>query len=742
MNDPSFSRKLVSPAASGAEAREVPMTAFGVRNSAMPILMQYLRIAIRRKWVLAGAVGIAVVLGLIATLLMTPLYTASTTIEISRESDRVVDIKGVEAESSPGDIEFYQTQYGLLRSQSLADRVVRELKLADDSKFFELFGEEKASGLFGVDAGARNTPAGREKRSREAARILLENIDIVPDRLSRLVTITFTSPDPKLSARVANAWTANFIESNLERRFEATSYARKFLEERLRQWRERLEESERVLVAYASDEKIINLPAAGATRDGPTVERSIVADDLASLNAELSAAKGEMVRAHSRVTEVGANGAVEEALTNNAITGIRQKRAEVAAEYARLLSQFEPEYPEVKALATQLSQLDRSIASEENRIRTSLQQSYQASVARVGDLEGRVSNLKSSFLDLRRRSIQYNIYQREADTNRQLYDALLQRYKEIGVAGGVGTNNVSVVDVARIPERPSRPSLILNMLAALILGAGIGAALAFALEHIDEAISDPQEIADLLGLPVLGIVPKAATESPIEALGDRKSPMVEAYLSVQTNLAFSTNHGVPKTLSVTSTRPAEGKSTTAYAIAHALARSKQKVVLIDADMRSPSVHHLFSIGNERGLSNYLAGSEQLDELISSSSLAGLSIITAGPQPPNAAELLTGQRLEQLLTALLTRFDHVVVDSPPVMGLADAPLIASRVEGVVFAVESHGIKASMVRVALGRLAAANAHVLGTVLTKFESKRSYFGYGYDYGYGYGQTSKAES
>lgn len=324
------------------------------------------------------------------------------------------------------------------------------------------------------------------------------------------------------------------------------------------------------------------------------------------------------------------------------------------------------------------------------------------------------------------------------DTNRALYDGLLQRFKEIGVAGGVGINNISIVDPADVPQKPSSPRLLLNLAIALLAGAALGAGLAFALEQIDEAIADPAEVERRLGLPLLGTVPRVEDMEPREALLDRKSDLVDAYLAIQTSLGFTTEHGVPRSLAVTSTRPSEGKSTTSLALATMLARAQRKVILVDGDMRSPSVHHLGGVDHDRGLSNFLAGQDDISELVFEMRDLGFTAMSAGPIPPNAAELLTGSRLQLLISRLLQTYDHVIIDSPPVMGLADAPLIASQVEGVIYAVESHGIRSSLVKTALQRLLATNAHVLGGVLTKFEARKAHYGYGYDYGYGYGRAT----
>lgn len=706
------------------------------------ILRQYLRIALRWRYVIIGAVIGCVLIGLIATLLTTPKYTATATVEIAREASKVTDFQGVEREGSTLDQEFYQTQYGLLKSRALSERVATQLRFVDDPEFFELFGHSSKEQAFQIVNG-RFPAAGRAERQRVAGEILLRNLSINPTRMSRLVDVAFTSPDSALSARVANAWADSFIQINLERKVQATSYGRNLLQRQLALQKERLDESQRQLVAYASAQEIINLPAQGSGSSGATTsERSIVADDLATLNAVLSQATADRIQAEARYQQGGRSGASTEALRNPAINSLRQRRAELAADYQRLMVQFEPAYPAARAIQSQIDQLDRSIAREEGRVSGSIVAEYNEARQRESALQQRVNQLKASYLDNRRRSIQYNIYQQEVDTNRALYDGLLQRFKEIGIAGGVGVNNVSVVDPAEEPQSPSSPLLLINLIVSVLVGLGLGALAAFALEQMDEAFADPAEVERRLGLPLLGSVPKVDDKtSPYNELLDRKSDLVDSYLAINTNLGFTTEHGVPRTFSVTSTRPAEGKSITSLALATMLARAGKRVILVDGDMRSPSIHHLGGVSHDRGLSNFLAGDDALDALLFPMNDLGFDAMSAGPIPPNAAELLTGNRLSVLLDRLLERYDHVVVDSPPVMGLADAPLIANRVEGVVYAVESHGIRATLVKTALARLSSANARIFGGILTKFEARKSHYGYGYDYGYGYGRDKEAK-
>jgi capsular exopolysaccharide synthesis family protein len=723
-----LSRGPVTPAGEAAPGWGGPLPSF---------LAQYWRVVVRRRWLILSVVLATSVLAFVITLFLTPLYTATATIEVSRGEKNIVNVGELEAENQPMDVEFYETQYSLLKARTLAERVAKQLQLANSNAFFDAFGVDPEGKLFESSTPGRLTAAQRRDREEKAIDILLKNISIDPIRGSALVEVSFTSPDPALSAKVANAWTEEFIGSNLDRRFEATSYARQFLEKRLGQVRARLEESERALVQYAGAERIVTLPAGNSDLPGaPAQERPLLADDLASLNAELNRATADRIRAASRLSSSSAS---TEALASQSITELRTRRGELAAERANLLAKFQPAYPPVQALTSQLQELDKTIAQEEKRVNSALSKEYQDAIEREQALKANVESLKSGMIDLRRRNIQYDILKRETDTNRQLYDALLQRYKEVGVAGGVGVNNVLVVDPASQPDAPSSPNLPLNFALGLLIGLILAGAIVLALEQLDEAIKDPDDARRVLPVPMLGTIPAQHGANPMEVLQDRKSALSEAYLSVQTSLRFTTEHGMPTSLMITSTRASEGKSTTAYALAHSLARVGKKVVLVDADMRSPSIHKLLGLTNERGFSNYLSGEDHTEALIIHAPAADIDAMLAGPQPPNAAELLTSARFKLLLTNLLDHYDHVIVDSPPVLGLADAPLIASQVEGVVFTVEANGAKAGAVTAALGRLRAVSANVMGAVLTKFEQRKAQYGYGYEYGYGYGHGSE---
>lgn len=693
----------------------------------VPLLEQVWRAVWNNKWIVAGVMALCIVAGLIITLLSTPLYTASSLIEISRQQENVSGVEAVEQQDKSRDQEFYETQYALLRARSLADRVVRDLNLAGNEDFFAAVGvstQTENGSAEQLDANERARQADR------AASLLLRNVSVNPVRGSSLVNIGFTSADPQISAQVANSWVQQFIEADLARRFASTDDAREFLQDQLAKLRKRLEESESALVNYATTKEIVTLSEKQDADGRTTTRQTLAEDDLQRMNAELTDARSARIAAESAMRQ--GRGA-RETLSNSTINGLRQQRATVAAERARLMTTFEPQYPAVEALTSQLRDLDRSIAQEEARVRSASSSGYNEALQRENELAAQVQALKARVAGQNRDSIQFNIYQREVDTNRQLYDGLLQRYKEIGVAG-VGSSNIAVVDVADVPKVPSSPNLLLNLALSILAGLAISAVYIFAREQIDQTLRDPADVRNLLGLTPLGSIPDLEKEEVLVALQDSKSIASEAYFSIGTSLSFLTEHGVPRSMVFTSTQPNEGKSTSAYGLSQMLARTGRRVVLVDADMRNPSVHKMFELSNAAGLSNFLAGEDDLVTFVRATDRSELSIMTAGPIPPNPAELLSGDRFKLLVERLGKEFDHILIDAPPVLGLADVPLIASHVEGLIFNIEANQAKLRSIQAALQRIRASNVPIFGAIVTKLDARNASYGYGYGYGYGY--------
>lgn len=714
----------------------------GLASTAMPWILQYWRVALRWKWVIIGTIIACLVGGAIATIVAERIYTATTRIQVSRSESKVLNMPGLEPEGTGRfDVEFYQTQYALLRARSQAERVAKSLNLARDPLFAATYKLPATPGT----SSRIMSKSELDLQTRRAAGILTRAVTVKPVVGSALVDIAVATPSSELSARIANAWAENFISGNLERRFDSASYARRFLEEQLEITKTRMEDAERELMTYAERQGILNIQQSdGSDPSAPQVERSLTATDLMALNSELSAATADRIAQQAQLQSASGQ-ATAAAAINPGVSSLRQRRSEVAAEYAKLMVIFQPDYPPAQALQRQLQEIDRSIAAESGRVGGSTVDSaraaYQAAVSRENALQQKVNASRADLIDERRNGVQYGILQREVDTNRQLYDGLLQRYKEVGIAGGVGTNNVAIVDRATAPGAPSSPRLMNNMITALLIGLALSALLTIILAQIDTTVRDPSEAQEVTELPLLGVIPDSGTDLAIDEVRDRKSSQSEAYLSVQTALRFSTSKGVPKTLMCTSTRKGEGKSTTAYALGLSLHRIGKSVIVVDCDLRSPSVHRMAGVTNGVGTSNFLSGNNDIAAMIHHDDSDGLSFITAGPMPPNAAELLSSDRVSELIDTLARQFDHVVIDAPPVLGLADAPLIASKVDGVVYCVEAESARTNAIRYSLARLRASGATLVGVLLTKFDEKRAYYGYGYEYGYGYATDKPAE-
>lgn len=708
----------------------------GVLAASPPVVLQLWNIVLRRKWLLIAVVATALVLGLTLTLLATPKYTATTRLEISRERQNVTKVEGVDPDKAGQDVEFFQTQYSLLEARSLAERVAKQLRLANDEKFLagnDVSPEEE------VPTTAINVREVAELQSRKIVDILLDHLSVRPIRGSALVDVEYTSADPVLSAKIANTWAEQFRASSADRRFASTADARAFLESRLQELRERLEKSERQATAYAAEKDIVTLAVTRDTDGNITSSRTLISSELEQLAQALNQARAERIEAESRARA----GSTPSAMSNNtALSALRERRANLAADLNRLNVQFEPGYPQVRALSEQIKAIDESIRREESRMGDSRQREYRAALDRENQLQQQVNALRSRLSTQEGNSIQYNMYKRDAETNRQLYDALLQRYKEIGVAG-VEASNIAIIDPARVPERPSSPNLPLNLALSLILGLAAAVAIALILEQIDEGLREPSNVQKELGLPLLGSV--LATENGYEEVQDIKSQLSEAYLTIRSNLAFATSHGLPRSIVITSARPAEGKTTSSFALAYTLGRSGKRVLLIDADMRSPSLAKMMDVPNTAGLSNYLAGADDKKSLIVSTPEVPFDLLPAGPMPPSAGELLSSDRLSRLIAELGETYDNVVIDAPPLLGLADGPLISRSVEGVIMVIEAGGVSVRGLRIALARLTGANANMLGAILTKLDANQAGYGYGYGYGYGsgyqYGKEQHAE-
>jgi polysaccharide biosynthesis transport protein len=676
-------------------------------------LARFLRIIDDWRWLIFSVAVAGLLLGVLATLLTTPLYRADVTLEVSPPQVEIMDEDKNDRSSPISNYDLIATQVGLLKSETLAQRVAQDLNLASDPKF--------------VDKSA--APA---VRLREASRSIAGNLSVEMPEEGQLIRFSYVSDSPQIAAQIANAYADAFIDSALQRRYDSSSYARSFLQRQISKTRGDLERSERQLVTYAQAEGIIS--TATGEQGGPGGDAtSLQGQSLVQLNEALAQATARRVAAEGAYRAAVASGPTSDVTAST--IALRQSRAQLQAQYQEKRTLMKPEHPEMLSLLSQIAELDRQIASETSNASGSrlngLRAEYQAGLTAERALQGRVAGLKGQVLDLRGRSIQYNILQRDVDTNRALYDALLQRYKEIGVAGGIGAAPVSIVDRAEVPAGPFKPKLLWNVLIGLGIGCILGVLAALGMEFINDTIRTRLDVRDKLGLACLGAIPRRPRKVPLlEELEDPSSATSEAYSTVATSLRFSTEQGVPKTMTVTSARAAEGKSSTAVALAHNLARLGKSVLLIDADLRKPALR---SLSDSKGLTKLLTSEDQIADHITPTQYDKLFLLACGPVPPNPADLLASGRFRAIIREASSQFDIIIVDAPPVLGLADAPLIASACSDVVFVVESGKTRTGAAQEALNRLRATGAAIIGAALTKSAEERNAYGYSYKYSYG---------
>lgn len=704
-------------------------------------------VIVKRRWTILLFALIVLLAVLTATYLMTPIYRAGLTLQIDREDIKIVKIEEVApVETAGSSQDYYQTQYELLKSRSLAARVINQLELADrwskTDKPSLLARSKRWLTDFLPKAGQTEQTESPSETARMDGLIkrFLDSLTVEPVRNSRLVKLYYDDPDPKLAAAVLNALAKAYIDLNLERRFDASSYARNFLQERLQQVKARLEDSEREIVEFARQQGIINI---GDNQD-------IVTQRLAATNAALAAAEKERAAAEADYRQMlNTHGhGLRQILESKIVQNLKDIKAKLEAQYQDNLSLYKPAYPAMVQLRGQIDQIDRQINQEIAYIRGAITANYEEAKAEETLLRTNLDQLKRDVLELQEHGIQFNILRREVDTNRELYNGLLQRYKEVGVAAGVGTNNISVVDEAKAPIQPHKPNLRLNGLLALVLGLLGGIGLAFLLEHLDDTFKQPDEVEKRLGLPVVGMIPRIRRERsenrPLALNGhdDPRSIFAEAYRSLRTALEFSTSSGVPRLLTVTSASTGEGKSTTAVSVAIQFAQASKKVLLIDADLRKPSLHRIFGLDNSFGLTNLLAGEQVMPATVAKPThIPNLFVILSGPLPPNPAELLSSSKMLGLLVLAAEKFDQILVDSPPVMGLADALILGNLCDGTLLNVEMGATPRGYVQAACKRLRGARVHLVGTLLTKLENRTGAYGYyqGYYYAHSsyYGET-----
>ncbi|HWV80723.1 MAG TPA: polysaccharide biosynthesis tyrosine autokinase [Hyphomicrobiaceae bacterium] len=692
------------------------------------MLLDLLRIGLKRKWLILAIAIVAVAIGGVRALMVTPLYYATARIQIETRSLKIVE--GGQIEQPDAGDAYLRTQIELLKSSAVTQRVAKLAGLADEPDFFQprsvslmQMVRSLLSGAAADEEGAKPNKAALETM---AAWIVAANSSVRQVPGSRLVDISYSDISAERAARVANAYADAFIALNLDKRFQVNVYAKSFLEEQLGQLKIRLEEAERAALAFAEKEEFV-----------VTNEKASIAEtNLAGANTSLGGLIAERMKAEQLWRQVEKVDAINlpQFLLNPVIQSLRSARNALETEYNEKLQTFKPEYPAMVQLSQRMKEIDRQIVAEVKTIKDLHKAAFEQARAQENEMRARIESLRVEALDLQRRGIQYNNLRREAATLRTLYEGLLQRQKEVDIASGTGTNNVFVVERASPPGGPSSTNLMRALLMALMVGLGGGYGAAYLLERLDDTVRLPEEIEQLSGLPTLGVIPDVGNDAE-QVLLDPRSNIAEAYRSLCTALQFATENGLPKSLLVTSAVPGEGKSVTALAVARHFANMGLRVLLIDADLRNPSMHHKLGLDHSVGLSSYLSDRLSPPETFQATDIQSLTFMASGPLPTNAADLLAGPRLLSLLSVGMETFDLIVLDSPPIMGLADGPLLSNAAAATLLVVSAGKTRTGQVRGAVKRLRFARGPLIGAALTRFDASNAGYGYAYGYGYGYG-------
>jgi polysaccharide biosynthesis transport protein len=703
----------------------------------------YLRVLYKRRWVAIPGFLLIFLTGTIDSIRTVPIYEARTQLLIEKDARRATSINTVlqDQESYYND-DFYPTQYKMLQSRTLAARTVEALErnmrpeqvpsgggfslnplsllsmaISGVSSLFSAPSAPSASASTAV-ADAEMVRSGKIDR-------LIGSLSVVPVQRSRLVDLRFRSPDPEFAMRAVNELANQYVKQSLEYRFLASQEASDFLSKQLEDQRKQVEASDAALQQYKESHN------AASVDD----KQNLVVQKLTALNAQVLQAKFELVDKegmYSFLLSLEQKGAPLDTLpaivTNDFIQKLKGSLAGLREQRAQLVARGLGEgHRDMVALDTQIKANETQLQSEMSKVAESIKADYSAAQGKVRDLEGSLNAQKAEAMGLDRKLIEYTALEREADSNRKLYDNLLERSKETGVSSEFKGSNIQIVDRAEYPRAPVLPrvqrDLVMSGLGGILLALG----LAFGFEYFDSRIKSPDEVKAHLELPFLGMVPLAeGTNGEAPMLQSDVSPaFAESIRSIRTAVLFSSADEGARSIIVTSTGPHEGKTLIASSLAITMAQAGQRTLVVDADMRRPRMHEALGRSQEPGLSNVLVGDVALADATRPTAVENLWVLAAGHIPPNPAELLGSRKYDDLFAELKRRFDWIVIDAPPVMPVTDAALLAHSAGGVVFVVGSEMTPRQSAVAALDQLRGANAKFVGVVLNRVNvTRHSYY------------------
>jgi succinoglycan biosynthesis transport protein ExoP len=728
-----------------------------------PRLLDYWHVILKRRWAVLTCLLIIFTTVAIGTLKEKPVYAGKILIQINPEEPQVLSFQQIAQAGPSWDLQSYrETQYKILKSRSLAERVVRDLRLYQYPEFYQ------SHGYFGLvtrdperipSASDPNPPDPNSEAYRNSVSNFMTSVDIDPIERSNLVEVTFYSQNAASAARIANQLGEDYIDQNLQVKWDEALKASEWLSGRLVELKAKLKASEDALQAYAAKNSILFIQNAVSAQ-----AQSMANARLEQLEEEYTKAQADRAQREAQYSLVQ-SGKVQDlpgVLDNRLIQTLEQDLSDLKRQYSELTATVKPGYPKAMALKKQIDTLQANLDHQKQALTLNIAQQYEAAVAREKYLSKLISQQESLVDVVSQKTIQYNILKREVDTNRSLYDGVLQRMKEAQVAAGLNASNIMVVDPAQVPKRPAKPRIILNLAIGFILGLSLGVGLAFFQEYLDNTLKTPDDVESLLRLPSLGLIPSIHLNGSAKSSGNgfatlaigangayglamQENPMaLEAFRSLRTSILLSANP-IPKVLLVTSALPGEGKTMTTVNLGATLASLGGKVVIVDCDMRRPALHRAAGVRNSPGFVQCLTGRVDLFEaVLPVNGVPNLSIIPCGPIPPNPAEVLSSPLTVELLKRLHTEFEYVLVDSPPILSVADSRILATITDAVVLVTKACETPFEIVRRARSLLYGAGARILGVALNDVhihgQGYSGKYGYYQQYGYGYGSDYQA--
>jgi capsular exopolysaccharide synthesis family protein len=707
------------------------------------LLREYGRILKKRTWVVISTWLIIATLATVYTLHMTPVYDATGRIAINRENSLNLGFKDSDQGTFGGDYEDYnialETQVRILQSDALAFQVIKNLKLDNNPAFAGVAAKPRTEpplNSLQVDAPFESSLLDRFRRGLK--------LSVVPR--TRILEIHYSHPDPRLAAQIVNMLTNTFIEQNFKTKFESTMQTSEWLSLQLSDLQMKVETSQEKLVRYQKEHDILGIDE----------KQNIVTSKLDELNKELTAAGGDRIQKESayKLASSGNPEIFAKSESNSLINQLRTQESDLKLKYAEATTEFGSSYPKVMQLGNQLKQVEASIQAEDERIASRVQNEYLSALQREKLLSAALDVQKQEANHLNESAIEYNLLKRDAESNRQLYEGLLQKLKEAGVSAGLRSSNIRIVDVARVPTSPSAPNIPRNIALGLALGLFGGIGLAFVLDSLDNTVRTPEEAQIISALPSLGIIPLSTKQMvkdrknghPRLSLSSRtsesadslqlitfvrpRSELAESYRALRTSIMLSSLGSPPKVILVTSALPQEGKTTTSINSAIVLAQRGGRVLLLDADLRRPGIHKALGLRNTTGLSTLMTGGDGSADAIVSTEIPNLFVLTAGPPPPQPAELLGSTLMKEYLCRLRKEFDHIVIDTPPALSVTDAVLLSVEADSVLVVVRSGQTTKAALRRVRDLLSHVNARITGVVVNAFDlhSGSSYY-YQYD-------------